>query len=210
MLNVARLIPVLAMLGVAAVSPALAAPRFDTDGPNVLHSGRSSQNTINEALHMPAVQVAMQAFESRGYLRMTEYDYGTSIGDTAVALFAYTIPGIDPAQMQPVITVITRAVNGSKLTDVRGGVIQRVNGELRGVTDPLMPPLHVEIGDMNSSAPGNYSIQGDPRTEQEWASWFLCFFTTCFTCAGANFIPVLGQFICCLVSAVLCHKAIVG
>jgi hypothetical protein len=200
----------LAILVFALGSGAHAAPRRDTDGPNILGSGRSPSATLAAALAMPAVRTAMNVFDSRGYQRMPEYDYGGSFGDTAVALIGYRIPGIEPEQRQPVITVISRPIAGQKITDIRGGVVERVDGTLRGVTDPAFAPFQVSIADMSSTQASNYSVQGDPLTDQQWANWLMCSFSMCVECSAVNLLPVLGQMICCIVFAVICHKSIVA
>lgn len=180
-----KLALLMCVMQAVAPSAALAAKQYEyyDDAANVLPMGESSspteQEIVSDALSMPAVQRAMQDFQTLGYVRAASNDRGASADGHTRAALAYTIPGRPEAAAM--IIADTYVSGGALQTLVRGGsFVLDQNGDISPDPSPDMADLTVTISDMSSTEPGNYTSSGPRDAVRKFRDWAMCTVTLCY------------------------------
>ncbi|MGH7741075.1 MAG: hypothetical protein ACRENS_03540 [Candidatus Eiseniibacteriota bacterium] len=168
-----------------------------------------SRILISQALTNPAVQLAVRDFESRGYVRMPVYDASRSMGDTSAVFIAFQQPGVDMAKSMPMIVVFNTPGSFGTTVNLRGGLVERTpDGSIHGVANAAAPAIAVTDGGGLSTRATASSLRSGPGTNQQWIDWILCTLLKCGICSSFEFLPVIGQLVCCFIVAADCNSKI--
>lgn len=165
-------------------------------------SGTAESDIIARALLMPAVQVAMSEFESRGYVRRSDLDRAGVSDDSSMAIIAYEKPGMAVNSGQPFVVAVTKLKQGLPHTRVLGGLaLYDQETGLTAATDAPDSQIEVTIGDMTSTAPSNYTL----IYKLGFGEWLMCTAAFCYECfLSCPWCPIVLRIICCVIGAIVC------